>query len=242
MGRTIIISDIHGCLTQLQALLEVAGFDANRDHLILLGDLIDHGPQSREVVDFAIPLVRAGIATAIRGNHDQRLIETVNGEPEALAKFFKHGGQATYESYIGPREHRTESEMLRELQERIPSEFQHHLDFIADMPYYLEDNSYIYVHAGIHPDYKHDWQNQPHREFLYVKDPFISQPTGLAKPVVFGHTKTADIHGKPDIWFNEDKIGIDGGCAYGYQLNALVVGEDGTLHAFHIKYKEETQP
>ncbi|EFM09454.1 metallophosphoesterase [Paenibacillus curdlanolyticus YK9] len=234
MERTIIISDVHGCLTQLEALLHLVQFQPRRDHLILLGDLIDHGPQSREAIDFAISLVRDGAATAIRGNHDQRLIEIVNGDPEAIAKFFKHGGQATYESYIGPREQRTETEMLRELQERIPAEFPHHLDFIESMPHYLEDESYIYVHAGIHPDYVSDWQNQPLREFLYVKEPFISQPTGLSKPVVFGHTKTIDIHGKPDIWFGADKIGIDGGCAYGHQLNALVVTGDGELRMYSV--------
>lgn len=37
----------------------------------------------------------------------------------------------------------------------------------------------------------------------------------------YGHTRTIELHGKPDIWFQPDKIGIDGGCAYGLQLNAL---------------------
>ena len=57
---------------------------------------------------------------------------------------------------------------------------------------------------------------------MYIKDEFIRSNFEINKKVIFGHTRTIDIHGVPDIWFSEDKIGIDGGCAYGMQLNCLI--------------------
>lgn len=71
-----------------------------------------------------------------------------------------------------------------------------------------------------------DWKNQPEHDFMYIKDEFIRHTfEDLNKRVVFGHTKTIDIHGTSDIWFSKDKIGIDGGCAYGMQLNCLIFQE-----------------
>ncbi len=63
--------------------------------------------------------------------------------------------------------------------------------------------------------------NQPKSDFLYIKEEFIKNPTNVAKIVIFGHTQTSDIHGSSDVWFGDGKIGIDGGCAYGKQLNCL---------------------
>lgn len=68
---------------------------------------------------------------------------------------------------------------------------------------------------------------------MYIKDPFINHKTLVNKLVVFGHAKTKDIHGSADIWFGGDKIGIDGGCAYGLQLNALEIKNNGE----YLQYK-----
>ena len=69
---------------------------------------------------------------------------------------------------------------------------------------------------------------------MYIKDPFIYHKTVVSKPVVFGHTNTQHIHGSADIWFGGDKIGIDGGCAYGMQLNALEIKENGAYEQYKV--------
>ncbi|GFN33887.1 hypothetical protein [Paenibacillus xylaniclasticus] len=102
-----------------------------------------------------------------------------------------------------------------------------HILFLRDLPLYAEDERHIFVHAGIHPDYGRNWKEQPEREFMYVKEPFWSRSTGLSAKVVFGHTRTAELHGNPLVWFGGDKIGIDGGCAYGQQLNGLEIMDNG---------------
>ncbi|MNG06831.1 diadenosine tetraphosphatase [compost metagenome] len=109
----------------------------------------------------------------------------------------------------------------------LNDQYGEHISFLRDLPLYAEDERHLFVHAGIHPDYSHNWREQPEREFMYVKEPFWGRPTGLNTKVVFGHTRAAELHGRPSVWFSGDKIGIDGGCAYGQQLNGLEITDSG---------------
>ncbi|MEC0129323.1 metallophosphoesterase family protein [Paenibacillus pabuli] len=223
MTRTLIISDIHGCMDQLNEMLHLIQFNSVEDQLILLGDYVDRGPHSKEVVDKVIELVQKHHAIALRGNHDQRLVDLIN-DPSHLvqSKFLEHGGVQTLQSYCGSNE--ISDEILIQSRERIKSQYGHHIEFLAGLPLYYEDHDHIYVHAGLNPNYV-DWKSQPEHDFMYIKDEFIRSDFHLHKRIIFGHTRTIDIHGKPDIWFHKDKIGIDGGCAYGLQLNALIFQE-----------------
>lgn len=100
MNRTIIISDIHGCIEEFNELLVKVRFNRSNDQLILLGDYVDRGPASMEVVERAMKLVRQDNAIALRGNHDQRLVDLVTGDDTAIiAKFREHGGLQTLQSY-----------------------------------------------------------------------------------------------------------------------------------------------
>ncbi|WP_440118977.1 metallophosphoesterase family protein [Paenibacillus sp. QZ-Y1] len=223
MKRTIIISDIHGCIDQLNQLLNFIHFNSVEDQLILLGDYVDRGPHSKQVVDKVIELVQKHRAIALRGNHDQRLVDLINNHSLSVqSKFLEHGGVQTLQSYCGSND--ISDEMLKQSRERIKSEYGHHIDFLAELPLYHEDHDHIYVHAGLNPEYV-DWKNQPEHDFKYIKDEFIRSEFHLDKRIIFGHTRTIDIYGKPDIWFHKDKISIDGGCAYGLQLNALIFQE-----------------
>ncbi|WP_227779564.1 metallophosphoesterase [Paenibacillus sp. P13VS] len=71
MKRTIMISDIHGCIDQLNQMLHLIQFNSIDDQLILLGDYVDRGPNIKAVVDKVIELVTEHHAIALRGNHDQ---------------------------------------------------------------------------------------------------------------------------------------------------------------------------
>lgn len=71
---------------------------------------------------------------------------------------------------------------------------------------------------------------------MYIKDKFIDHTfTNLHQKIIFEHTRTIDIHETSDVWFGEDKIGIDGGCAYGMQLNALI-HENGSYTTADSKF------
>jgi len=191
---------------------------------MLLGDYVDRGVQSKDVVESVMQLVRGGNVVALRGNHDQRFVDVITGEDEtAKMKFFKHGGLPTLKSYCGGfLGGIKDEEKLRYGKAYINKHYKHHLSFLNKLPFYYEDKDHIYVHAGLNPSFD-DWKEQSEHDFMYIKEPFIKHPTRVDKRVVFGHTKAVDIHDKADIWFGEDKIGVDGGCAYGLQLNCLEI-------------------
>ncbi|RTE06214.1 metallophosphoesterase family protein [Paenibacillus whitsoniae] len=220
MARTLAISDIHGCAAEFKALLEKVSYKPGEDRLILLGDYVDRGPASKEVVEHVMKLVREHGAIAIKGNHDARFLEVL-GETDNVTemKFFEHGGIQTFQSFSG-------SKLLdiQQSKERIRATCREHIDFLRSLPLYYETETHIFVHAGLNPAYT-DWKTQPERDFIWIRAPFLQQRTVVDKPVVFGHTTTMDLHGKGDVWFESDKIGIDGGCPYGYQLNCLEITE-----------------
>lgn len=236
MKRTLVISDIHGCYTSFNDLLACMDYRPNEDQLILLGDFVDRGPRSREVVERVIGLVLGDGAIAIQGNHDERLVDVMLERSEqALMKFSGHGGRQTAESYAGIRQGPVEY-IIDRAKAVVQEKYMHHMTFLAGLPYYHEDEHFIYVHAGLNPSYL-NWREQPTKDFLYIKEPFLSLPTSVSKTVVFGHTKTIDIQGKSDIWFGDGKIGIDGGCATGHQLNGLEITGPGQFKTYAVPWR-----
>lgn len=226
MTRTLVISDIHGCYEAWMALLEVIKFSPKEDRLILMGDYVDRGTQSKEVISHVKCLVERGEAIALRGNHDQRFMEWVTQSGTTQdAKFIEHGGLQTINNYCNNKltlKELQNPDLLNEAKLYIRKAYRDHIVFLDTLLLYHEDSHHIYVHAGLNPFYK-AWQEQPEKDFIWIRDAFVKQPTVVAKTVVFGHTRTIAIHGKSDIWFGGDKIGIDGGCAYGLQLNCLEI-------------------
>lgn len=222
--RTLVISDIHGCYDAFNRLLERVNYEPVSDQLILLGDFVSKGPDSKQVVEQAYNLVKDDGAIAIQGNHDERFVDIVrNKTKDARDKFFRHGGRQTVYSYLrGLDMTGSEEDLLARLRETVLELYPHHADFLEQLPYYFEDEHFIYVHAGLNPKYP-NWKDQPKRDFLYIKDSFHKEDTMVDKVVVFGHTKTVDLHGRADVWYGKGKIGIDGGCASGLQLNALEI-------------------
>jgi serine/threonine protein phosphatase 1 len=220
-----MISDIHGCIEPFNHLLELVSFDPDSDQLILLGDYVDRGPRSKEVVSRVMDLVHHHRVIALRGNHDQRLVDLITtNNSHVRSKFMEHGGVQTLLSYHESVSKEMNVERLQEVRQHIASNYEHHIEFLNNLPYYYEDDNHIYVHAGINPHYA-NWKEQPKHDFMYIKNEFILAKTRLSKKVVFGHTRAMEIHGKSEIWFHDDKIGIDGGCAYGLQLNCLIYEE-----------------
>jgi serine/threonine protein phosphatase 1 len=236
MMRTLAISDIHGCLEAFDRLLGLTGYNPDRDRLILLGDYVDRGPQSREVVDRVMSLVRDHGAIALRGNHDQRLVDLVRtGSEQVIRKFLEHGGRAAAMSYLGlsGSAQRVDMDTVISARTHITEHFMHHIEFLERLPLYYEDGRHIFVHAGLDPA-NPDWKRQPESVFMTIKESFYKHPTAEDRTVVFGHTKTVDIHGSADVWFGDGKIGIDGGCSAGLQLNALEIGADGSYRTYRI--------
>lgn len=225
--RTLVISDIHGCFDEFNVLLKKVNYNPEKDQLILLGDYVDRGLKSSSVLDQVSNLQLNCGAIILRGNHDQMMLDAFNKEDKD-SLWIQNGGFSTIESYVGYNffENGFDWDRYLEAKKFIRNHCSDHIEFLKTLKLHHEDENHIYVHAGLHPMYE-NWKEQPRENFIWIRDIFINNLTTVNKKVVFGHTPVINLHGKSDIWFSEDKIGIDGACAYGYQLNCLEITDYG---------------
>jgi serine/threonine protein phosphatase 1 len=189
---TYVVGDIHGCLAPLQRLMEKVQ-PRHEDRLVFIGDYIDRGPQSREVVEYLLGLPHQRVF--LMGNHEKMLLDFLAGEDQDL--FLANGGQATLRSYGGDPDNIPES---------------HRAFFHSLRPLY-ETPDYLFVHAGIRPLVPVAEQNL--RDLVWIRQEFFQFVGRFPKPVVFGHTPLRQ------VLLAEDRIGIDTGCVYGGKLTAV---------------------
>lgn len=234
MSRILMISDIHGCVDQFNELLDIVKYNPSEDKLILLGDYVDRGPRSKEAVERVKELVNNYNVIALRGNHDQRLVDLIRTDNEMVQiKFLEHGGLHTLRSYCEFITDNMDANLLRQAISYIRDNYYSHIEFLESLSLYHEDSHHIYVHAGLNPKYT-NWREQSDYDFMYIKGEFYHSEPFTDRNVIFGHTRTIDLHDSHDIWFGAGKIGIDGGCAYGMQLNCLIY-DAGRYYSEHIK-------
>jgi len=201
---TCVIGDIHGCHSSLVKLLEKVEHRA--DTLVFLGDYVDRGPHSKEVVATILTLAQTHPrVVTLMGNHDFLFLQYLTGGDSRL--FLQVGGLQTLESY-----NLSVAVTPAERMHRIPSS---HLAFFRSLPLFWEDRHAIYVHAGLQP-HRHLSQ-QTAQWCLWARESFLMTTNDFGKPVVFGHTVF------PELYLAADKIGIDTGAVYGGLLTALLL-------------------
>jgi serine/threonine protein phosphatase 1 len=201
LERIFAIGDIHGCFDKLIALMDIIDVDLKRDILVFIGDYIDRGSQSKEVVDYLIDLSgQAEKVVFLKGNHELMLEQYLDGTNRF--GFLANGGLATLDSYSdGGSPDETNP---------IPAT---HLDFFSKLSIFYETDQYIFVHAGLKPDVSLEEQNE--WDMLWIREEFIYSDFDFGKRVIFGHTPFQ----KPLVF--ENKIGIDTGAVYGNKLTCV---------------------
>ncbi len=206
MLTTCVIGDIHGCATSLGHLLKKVAPIA--DSFVFLGDYIDRGPDSRQVIDILISLKkqRKQVIT-LMGNHEQMLCNYIAGHDREI--FLEFGGRQTLASYGCPVLKDDDAALC------LPAE---HRSFFEELILLWEDPHAIYVHAGLLPGCP--LSMQPADACLWSRDRFLSSSFNFGKKVVFGHT----VFEEPLI--QENKIGIDTGAVYGGHLTALLLPQN----------------
>ncbi|MNC10845.1 Serine/threonine-protein phosphatase 1 [compost metagenome] len=220
--KMFVTSDIHGCYDEFYKMLQQIKYDPHEHQLIILGDYTDRGPKSRETVEFVKKLTQDG-AIALKGNHDQMFIDFIEQDDPL---FLYNGGGTTLLSYFG--EQVIYPNKIQEAKEDIIRNYSHHIDFLKSLPFYYETERHIFVHAGIDPHLL-NWKDMPPEDMMWIRDEFIFNDHNVGKVVVAGHTPTVNIQrGNPNPWFGKNKILIDGGLVFGYQLNCLEINEDET--------------
>ncbi|MBK3496206.1 serine/threonine protein phosphatase [Viridibacillus sp. YIM B01967] len=232
MTRTLIISDIHGEFKKFQDLLTLAEYTPNEDRLFLLGDYIDRGPDSSSVLDFVMELQQNG-AIVLTGNHEHLMEKAFTEQTEKAWKHWTQlcGGKETLQSYgfseekiqgTGEKENFTAPQLLS-------AKLDEHLAFIKTLHTYIEEENYIFVHAGV--DSQLPLNENDLDTLIWIRDEFHNGYNG-EKTVVFGHTPTPNLHQMEhnyNVYFGENNlIGIDGGAVYGGQLNCLELPNKNT--------------
>jgi len=201
MGKIFAIGDIHGSFDRLQDLMQKIPINFANDTLVFIGDYIDRGPGSVEVVEYLLDLKkRVSGAIFLKGNHEDMLEKYLDGTDRFT--YLLNGGQNTLDSYL--------SKTDRSGSFPIPPD---HMEFFKSLRLYYETEAYIFVHAGLRP--KVPLASQETEDLLWIRDKFIYSKYNFGKPVVFGHTPLE----KPLV--EPNKIGIDTGAVYGNALTCV---------------------
>jgi diadenosine tetraphosphatase ApaH/serine/threonine PP2A family protein phosphatase len=208
---TIAIGDVHGCLQSLQELLAQLPPQAE---LVFLGDYVDRGPHSAQVLQLLETLARERPCIFLTGNHEAMMAEAIASR-EAIALWMINGGDATLASY-GEEPY----QWARRPPERrqLPG-FER---FRRGLRLYHEDEDAIYVHAGIDVRVASMAEQEP-EALLWIRERFFRNAAAWqGKPIVFGHTPTHTMGlGYGEVFRSHKLTGIDTGCVYGGVLTAL---------------------
>ena len=222
------IGDIHGHADALDRLLDLIAADARHrgaeEHLlVLIGDLIDRGPDSRGVVEHLLGLERRmpnfRIA-AVKGNHERHLIRLIDREVDTVRRWVSAaplggGGEATLASYgLRDAESFSDEELVRLLPHIIPPG---HLDLLRSLPACIVDGPYLFAHAGVRPGVALRAQSQ--EDLIEIREPFLSSTADHGRIVVHGHS--------PRRWgeIRHNRVNCDWGAGYGLQLACVVLPE-----------------
>jgi serine/threonine protein phosphatase 1 len=201
MDRIYAIGDIHGSYDKLRALMDRIDIRWSRDRLVFLGDYIDRGSRSFEVLGFLCDLKNKHPETVfLKGNHEAMFLDFLGGT--RTLSYIYNGGQETIDSYYRHSSHRERLE--------IPKE---HLDFVNSLVLCHQTGDYIFVHAGLRPGVPVDAQTE--EDMLWIREPFVSTRNDFGKTIVFGHTPF------PEPFIDSGKLGIDTGAVYGNRLTCV---------------------
>lgn len=199
--RTIIIGDIHGCFDEFQALLKKVAWDESKDQLVLVGDIVNKGPKSVEMLEwiFMHPTV-----TCLMGNHEWALLQYLED----------------------PYPH----EQFKYIRDNIGKDKKHIIKWLKNLPLFYEDDDLIVVHAGLQPGKALERQERKILTTIRTWDgegKDLKNPLNPAwfefyygpKTIVFGHWAALGLIKR------ENLIGLDSGCVYGNQLSAFIFPE-----------------
>ena len=218
--RVYAIGDVHGCLDRLVTLHEMIAQDlaerpAEHTTLIHLGDYIDRGSDSAQVIDWLIngPPVPADAFVNLMGNHEQMMLAAVAGlDNEAPSHWLSNGGMDSLLSW-GISRTVPPAEWARS----IPRQ---HLLFVRDLAINHRIGPYFFVHAGIQPGVPLDRQSR--HDMLWIREPFLSSRVDHGAVIVHGHTPKRQPVVQPN------RIAIDTGAVIGGALTCVVL-EAGTM-------------
>ncbi len=224
--RVYAVGDIHGRLDLFSALVDAIEEDDSRRNrlvgstdttVILLGDLIDRGPDSAGVLALAREWQRERRVRILLGNHEEMMLSSFKNT-EKMRHFLRYGGRETVLSFGIDPDLYTEAtfeEVMPIIQHHIPMAA---MDFMRSFEDKIRIGDYLFVHAGIRPDVLPESQRRS--DLRWIREPFLSHEGDYGFIVVHGHTITNDV----EIMSN--RIGVDTGAYLSGKLTVLCLDGD----------------
>jgi serine/threonine protein phosphatase 1 len=199
------VGDIHGCHSKLKTMLSRLEWSpGSGDLLIFLGDYIDRGPQSYEVVETLASLAEHPNVICLMGNHEQMFLDFISGR--SVPSLYANGIAATVRAYS------SEGRGMNAA----------HLDFLRSLALFHETEGYIFTHAGLLPGYPAAEQNV--QDLLWIREKFLQSDYNFGKTVVFGHTPFKEPFVAPG------RLGLDTGAVYGGPLTAVLLPDESFVY------------
>ena len=225
--RTYAVGDIHGrfdLFRQLILLIERdhAGRPPVPTQIVLLGDIVDRGPDSARIVRGCMSLTQSdGSFIVLKGNHEEMMVEALRGNLSAYSAWLSFGGRETLLSFGVDVAIIDKPATLSRLRAAAKTVGEDTLDWLAKLPLRHRQGKYLFVHAGVRPGIS---VNRQHAEdLLWIKDEFLNSDHWHGAIIVHGHTIEED---GPVIRAN--RIGIDTGAYRTDCLTALGIENGAT--------------
>ena len=217
--RVYAVGDIHGRDDLFEALIDaieddIAASDPAEVTVILLGDLVDRGPDSAGVIKRARKWQKRRDVRILYGNHEEMFVNSFE-DVDTLRHFLRHGGRETLMSYGITRKDISQSSLEEAQALMVETVPQKHREFMQSFEDMIAIGDYLFVHAGIDPGVALDKQKARH--LRWIREPFLSHEEDFGCMVVHGHTITDE----PDEMNN--RIGVDTGAYASGRLTALVL-------------------
>lgn len=218
--RVYAVGDIHGRLDLLEEMLEKITDDrhsfSGECEIIFLGDYINRGPESAQVLTCLSSLSRRStMYRFLMGNHEEIFLRILNQNTDIFKLFLHMGGRQTILSYgVDTDLYRTASydDLADIMRSRIPSA---HMEFLNSLETQISIDDYLFVHAGV--DVHKAIDNQDPKVTRWIRNEFTHSHDSYEKTVVYGHTVY------PDVYQRGCRIGIDTGAYASGKLSAIAL-------------------
>lgn len=223
-SRAYVIGDIHGRLDLLDRLLgqihrDLDARPAKKTLLVSVGDLVDRGPSSAQVVERLRNYRHPGVRPIfLLGNHEEVLLRILGGDAMPIASWLKFGGAECLASYgVDPASlaRSRSADIVAAVQRAVPPS---HVEFLNSFADTCRFGDYLFVHAGIRPGVELNLQSQS--DLRWIRAPFLIDDRDHGMIVVHGHTISNKVEEKAN------RIGIDTGAYRSGVLTALAIEGD----------------
>ena len=221
--RIYAIGDVHGRADLLEQVFtkidaHLAAHPVLRPVQVLIGDYIDRGPASREVLDRLINRTESNEMVLLKGNHETFIFEFLR-DPSVLQSWSQMGGLETLMSYgLNPSfkpDNAAQKELAIALRAALPKS---HLIFLGSLQSSFSCGGFFFVHAGVRP--RGPLAKQRDEDLLWIRDDFLLHEGDFGKIIIHGHTPVREIDIRPN------RINIDTGAYATGKLTCLVMQGD----------------